>query len=439
MVGFAINATRYILVFIVMLAAAEIGARVFEFFRPVRGTVNLEMAIQPYMMFAAHPGSGVVWTNVLKDSTIESKMKFNNFGFAEANDFSFSPKSDGKDNLRKPGEKLVLMTGGSAVYGVGASANEHTIPSQLQRYLNAHSEVKYRVINMGMGAWIAYQQFIGLSLFGRGLDPDWVVVMDGRNDGVTACAHGSGVGNPLGWPPLLNLVDRRGGGVPALLNQALNYSALIRVVTGKSPAEPNFNTGNVREDISDPDSRFRVKMAGVTIGDLLRQLEFYISSELSIAALFNKANIIFSTQPMYFDNFVSNYYRSSFGPSASAQSRAKLKLDLDAFMNTNKDHACGWKTINDSASVFMGLSALRLRDVITTLKERDNSRHLSYENAEAALPFDWHRKDYFIDDVHFSDAGDARLGAFFGEMILSAERGVNFDYQNFLEQDNSGN
>jgi hypothetical protein len=439
MVSAVVNVARYTLIFLVMLAVAELGARVVDFFRPSQKDFGLEMGLQPYVMFTVHPGVSLAWTDMLKEKVIEARMKFNNLGFAEENDFSFSPEYDGKSLVRKPGEKLVVMTGGSAVYGVGATTNEYTAPSQVERYLNAHSkDVKYRVLNMGMGAWNAYQEFIGLSLFARRLEPDWVVVMDGRNDGVNACGHGNGVGNPLGWAPLLNLVNQRGGGVAALISEASNYSALVRLVTGKKPELTNYKTDKLEEDLSDPQRRFRIKVAGVTIEDQLRQLEFYINAELNIASLFNKSNIIFSTQPLYYNNTVSASYRSGFGPSGSPENKARLKADLDTFASTNKGQLCTWRSLLDSESFFMGISALRLSDSISELQEKDHSRHIIYENAETVFPFDWHRKDYFIDDVHLSDTGNVRLGSFFGEMILSAERGEKFDYKAFMEQHKSG-
>src|SRR5262249_40602894 len=156
----------------------------------------------PYMMFVAPQGNDPVWRNTETKTDIPSHVKFNNFGFTVDGDFSL-PLSEEfvSKNAKKPGEKLVLITGGSVVHGVGATSNDKTIAGRLEHVLNQQqSEVHYRVINLGMGSWIAYQQFIGLSLFGLPLRPDWIVVMDGHNDGATVCAQGSGVANPMNWP-----------------------------------------------------------------------------------------------------------------------------------------------------------------------------------------------------------------------------------------------
>ena len=37
-------------------------------------------------------------------------------------------------------------------------------------------------IILAMLAFASYQEFIALDMFGRGLHPDWIVLLDGRND-----------------------------------------------------------------------------------------------------------------------------------------------------------------------------------------------------------------------------------------------------------------
>jgi hypothetical protein len=423
---------EYVFVFLLMFSVAELGARLYDAIHPSLGAARLELGLQPYMMFTTHPSGGLVWTDVLRGGSIKTKMKFNNFGFAVDRDFTFAPVLDGAGPREKAGKKLVLMTGGSAVYGVGASANEFTIPSQLEKYLNTHStKYTYEVVNLAMGSWIAYQQFVGLSLFGHSLDPDWVVVMDGRNDGVVACAHGNGVGNPAGWPPLLALANSHDEGVARLIRMGAANSAVIRLLTGYNPQERNYSTSSLVFDASEPDKRFAMKIGGLTLAEQYRQLGFYVESESKIASLFHRANLIFSTQPVYYDNVVSPNYRPAFRPSADPESRLKLKADLDTYFEKNRNTTCDWRMIHFIQSHFLGLSALKLAEWAPGHQAKEPGRKVMYENAEAALPFDESRKDYFIDDVHFSDAGGKRLGAFFGEIILSAEAGVPFDFAGF--------
>jgi hypothetical protein len=424
---------KYTVVFLLMFSVAELGGRVYEFFYPRQGAARLELGVQPYMMFTTHPGGKMAWTDILHGGSVKTRMSFNNFGFAENEDFTFSPMRS--RTQRPPGKKLVLMTGGSAVYGVGSSANEFTIPSQLEKYLNSHSTgTHYEVLNLAMGSWIAYQQFIGLSLFGHDLDPDWLVVMDGRNDGVVACAHGNGVGNPAGWPPLLALANSQDVGIAGLIRKLSANSAVIRLVTGYNPQERNYNSGNLVFDATEPDKRFAMKIAGLTFSEQARQLEFYVSSEAKIASLFHRSNLIFSTQPVFYDNGISSHYRSSFGPSSSPESRQLLKDDLDKYFQQNKNVSCDWRMVYFIQSHFLGASALKLTEWAPTVQAKDPSRKVIYENAEGALPFDETRKGYFVDDVHYSDAGAIRLGAFFGEMILSAEAGKPFNYVEFSKR-----
>src|SRR5262249_47994521 len=142
------------------------------------------------------------WNDIINNTTIPSKIVYNNYGFAENWDYSTTPDAAYLHaHAKQPGERLVVITGGSVVHGVGATANDKTIAAQMMRHLNEQSAgPRYRVVNIGMGSWIAYQQFIGLSLFGLPLNPDYVVVLDAHNDAATPCVQGSGVGAPMEWP-----------------------------------------------------------------------------------------------------------------------------------------------------------------------------------------------------------------------------------------------
>ena len=118
------------------LAAIEGISRVLE--DEPKSVEALDLTLQPYMMFAVNGyARNLVWRNVETRTDIPSQMRFNNFGFAEARDFSFPPDDAFvKEFGKKPQERLILITGGSVVHGVGATANDKTIAGQLQRTLN---------------------------------------------------------------------------------------------------------------------------------------------------------------------------------------------------------------------------------------------------------------------------------------------------------------
>ena len=164
------------------MAAIEGASRIFD--KEPASLEALHLAPKPYMMFVVGRVRNPVWRNAETGSAVPSRMAFNNLGFANDRDFAWPPDAAFVTQFGpQPGEKLIVITGGSAVLGVGATSNERTIAGQLEAVLNERqSRQKYRVLNLGMGSWIAYQQLVGLTLFGLPLAPDWIVTMDAHND-----------------------------------------------------------------------------------------------------------------------------------------------------------------------------------------------------------------------------------------------------------------
>jgi len=84
---------------------------------------------------------------------------------------------------RAPNEYRILLLGGSAAWGWGASANRHTISGALQEMLNEDSSgVSYRVMNGAYLAWTSLQERITLMEFYERFDPDLVISFTGFND-----------------------------------------------------------------------------------------------------------------------------------------------------------------------------------------------------------------------------------------------------------------
>jgi hypothetical protein len=118
--------------------------------------IEFKLFLQPYRMFAASHPRVTAWENHFTKQPIPSSMVFNNYGYAESFDYQLIPDADYlARHGRKPGEKIVLIAGGSTVHGVGATRNENTIAGRLAYHLNEKSAgTRYRVLNMGMGSWI---------------------------------------------------------------------------------------------------------------------------------------------------------------------------------------------------------------------------------------------------------------------------------------------
>lgn len=423
-----------LLLLILFAGGLEVASRIMDWSAKSGGRTVLELNLQPYMMFSFHRQKDPVWVDTLSDTTIPSTLSFNNYGFAEEGDFSLWPEdggiADGGPNVR-----TILITGGSVVHGVGATANENTIAGQLQRILNqSQDRYTYRVVNLGMGSWIAYQQFVGLSLFGVRFDPDWVVVMDGHNDGAVPCSHGSGPGNPLGWPKMLYLA----GGGDGIENQSavvrflLENSALARMVSGIDPDAHNREMGRVYFDRDDPDQRFDIKLSGNTVGGLDDQVRFYIASQRNVANLFHQANILFSSQPLMYGNALGNAYRDAFSvtadESAVQSARARLKDALDTYMADNRSVNCDTRVASQTLGYFMGRSAIALEGAAAEWDAESDRRSVSYLNAEYAMPLEPHlRKPHFIDNAHMTDLGQRMTAELFAEHILEKDTDRPFD------------
>ena len=198
---------------------------------------GLALHVVPYVTFSNAPHSSYsAWYNFFTNESIKANVTANNRGFNEKHDF-------GLESYKKAdNERVVLVTGGSTAWGVGSTSTDTTIAGRMQHYLNAaQSKRHYTVINLAMGSWIAYQQFIGLELWGAAFDPDWVVSMDGHNDAGVGCSYSQGVMNPLYFPAIKGYADAYLGNGQAspvfyrgwLENETIKYSAAYRGLTGK--------------------------------------------------------------------------------------------------------------------------------------------------------------------------------------------------------------
>ena len=403
---------------------------------------SMQLYLQPYMMFVGPPGKDPVWRNVETKTDIPSHMRFNNLGFTVDTDFSIPPSDEFlKVYAKKPGDRFILITGGSVVHGVGATANDKTTAGQLEAVLNARqSKYRYRVVNLGMGSWIAYQQFLGLSLFGLPLKPDWVVVMDGHNDGAVACAHGSGPGNPMEWPKMLYLtgggegITRKG----PLLQWLIQNTAITRVVTGLRPSGQNSQLGRVYFDEQDPDKRFDIKLHGVTFAGLDKQVDFYLQAQQNIKELFSSANVIYSSQPLLHNNAISQWYRKAYELGGTAEEieadRGHLKADLDSYMAKTSETRCDKLIASHSVGYFMARSALRLGPAAAAWSAESRERSISYANTEMVFPAAYRlRRPYFIDNAHMNDLGQQRIAEYFAGYILQTDLKEPFDPAKFVE------
>lgn len=326
-----------LLVFAVILLLIEGGFRLF-----CSETVNAGNAMwfqyKPYVMFANSEAICTKWFNKHTNKVVEANIRTNSDGFVMKNNLDYTT-----ERFKSINEKVVLFTGGSVAWGVGASSNEKTIAYQLERLLNeAQNEIKYIVYNFGMGGYNAQQEFITIDLWGRLLDPDWIIVMDGANDAIIGSGLAQGTGNPMYYPLIKSYVDGylthqekpvffRG----KLENFVLKHSVAFRKLTGMKPIKQNC----VREPNQEP-TRREIKIV-VPFPEVKNQLKFYVLAQESILERFQDAKYILSLQP-FRENIPSTFGDIyAYDGELRVKAIASLEQEMEDLFQEHKDDLCG--------------------------------------------------------------------------------------------------
>jgi lysophospholipase L1-like esterase len=272
---------------------------------------------------------------------VSYQFRTNNQGFLTDYDipgFAGLPIKD-----KTPRDRVLIVTGGSAAFGWGASSNERTFPYILERLLNDFDrDHDWRVYNLSTGGWIAYQEFIALDLYGSELRPDWIVLFDGRNDVLVPTMHGEHVPNHYcftGQRKLNELFE------DFALSKWDRYLPFLRYRELSSRlAEVSSTPPPVLDE-----------------QEIVRASRFYLHAVEAIARQFDGANILVITQPV------------------------SLYAEGDPHDDMTRVIRRGYEEI--------------IRGM-TELDERKD--HLHYRNAAAMFSG---TDGYLIDDCHLSDAG----------------------------------
>ena len=409
-----------IVIFICFLAAIEVGARLTTNEpKDLSSTVQWQ-TFAPYVMFTNphNPGGGFRWVDDYHQQEIEAKITNNRLGFSASEEFDLA-----RQRPKAADERVVIFTGGSAAWGVGATSGATTVAGRLQTLLNeSQATHRYTVLNLAMGGWVSFQQFVALALYGRNLQPDWVVSMDGTNDVAVACAHSQGAGYPMHYA-LMEAFQKAYtfGQVRPIFyrgwieNELLRHSVAYRRITGKTPIEFDILLDNRDPGVG------RSVIRRTSWSDVEDQLALYIQTENEIVDLFPKAKIILSTQPLPFDfeKMFGHIYQMS-GGSREADATAELEQQLNQIADKSRGKECGLDRWNDARNWFMPMSALQLQKLVEG--KRDAGRDVEYENVGTLFPdLMEERKAFFIDPVHLNDAGMDVVARFYAAMILAAD------------------
>jgi hypothetical protein len=393
---------------------------------------GLYVKFLPYVMWVCGCSApdGANWDDSVNNRRYPCHVKFNSLGFSADFDFQHYATADYiAAHGKKPGERLVIVTGGSAMHGVGATSNDSMLSGQLERTLNERQDaIRYRVLNLGMGSWISFQQSIGLDMWGAMFDPDWVVVMDGTNDAASIVNSSAGIGNPMFWPAMQwNLHDNEQRS--PLVDYLVEKSAWFRRLTGKKPQN---SVPGLAFNPHAGDPRFAVHEPGSVAG-LAYQLAFYADSQRSILRKFDNARFLLSTQPYLDLNLPAQDWFPTFRPAFAAtnsderaQARAELAKDLQRWMMAFHNHAtpAGGPVVQAGIKWFLAHAALAMEELAAKARA-SGWRDAVFVNGELALPAAQDlRKPYFMDHTHFTDAGHKLMGEFYADRILAADQDV---------------
>jgi hypothetical protein len=410
-----------LVVFVALLASIELYFRwksppsASEFV----ATNGLWQKFAPYVMILSAPGTYPVWTNEFTGQSYTAHVVTNALGFNDRHEFDYT-----KPYQKAANERVVLFTGGSVAWGVGATSTDKTIAGRMEYYLNSlQSEVKYTVINLGMGSWIAYQEFIALELWGAQFDPDWVVVMDGFNDAGVGCAYSQGVINPMYYATMQAYIESyllrtqrpvfyRGW----LENELIRWSAAYRTITGKQYVPDNRQF----DDTSHETQNIRRTILPTKVGEARAMLDFYLKAQKAMLGLFPKAHYILSTQPIA--NQIAADFTDIYDDPAGSEARRlkteKREADVDAYLKQYEANSCSQKNREPAYVYILVNGAIRLERLVQ--EEAKQGRDVQYSNVGLLLPKDRDdRLPFFIDSAHMGDSGYDLVARYYADKILA--------------------
>jgi hypothetical protein len=383
---------------------------------------GLWQTFQPYVMVATAPGEYHEFANAFTKKNFPSSVKTNSQGFNDRREFSLTASY-----AKAPNEKLVLFTGGSAAWGVGATATDKTVAARMEYYLNASQKTyKYSVVNLAMGSWIAIQEFIGLQLWGREFEhPDWIIAMDGFNDAGVGCGFSQGPGNPLYFATMRSYIHGyllstkhpvfyRGW----LENELIKHSKAYRVITGRQYVRDD----QVFDQTSGERNPIRRQVIPTKVGQSREILQFYIEGEEALLKLFPDAHYILSTQPVV-NQFTGDFVDIYKFPVGSPERKAaidKRTAALEGYLTQYENAPCGEKNAQPSFTYIFGNGAVQVERLAEA--RRAAGRAVDYYNIGTLFPdARTDRMPYFTDPVHLSDRGMDLIGKFYAEKILAAD------------------
>jgi len=367
------------------LVFAEYSANLFSFKRTHKNLI-FTICYRPYLGFINSPKKEGKYTilNQFSDQIIEGYRTTNNWGFREDVDYSYF--------LKKPeGTKVILILGGSAVGGAGSTSDNLVIDAALERKLNENPKTKFVVYNFGNGGWVSFQEILGVILFGFYLDPDFIILMNGRNDvavgidsreGPLAFKHNAVIESYLkGYLEYgMNTSFLRG----ELENWIIKKSKLYQMLSGKQYIPKIQNTFQKNE----------TRYVGIKTSwsDLDIIINLYTKNIEILEKLFPRTKIIASLQPL------CHQKREIFKKVSADEIHEQTQKGSDITYHT------------------------AIRYFYTNLIGKQTPSGTKVIYAGEALPAEFDPQKYFLDEAHLTDAGVELVADYYKKIILSYEK-----------------
>jgi len=416
---------------VAILVAIEIGFRLYHATAIFAAASTAEVAkpitfqFWPYVMTGQVAGTHYnVWWDEIRHRMVTVDVATNNAGFPDSEDFDIA-----KPHAKSENEKIVLFTGGSTAFGVGATSNATITHQKLSKFLNAaQSDVHYKVVNLAMGGWIAQQEAISLDLWGRLFNPDWIITLDGVNDSTVGCAMSQGTGNPVYFQLINTLVTAYLASQSQAVyyrgyweNQLLKYSLAYRSLTGQQYIPP---PAHVDKDVTSP---LLQVVTPTSLSEVRKQVEFYVLAEQSILERFQDAKFLLTTQPTAQDHafMLGEYWRDGDSYAINSSEREKFSSELDQWLDSIKPDQvrCSntLQVVGFSTRYALAMSAVRLAEQVEKY-QASRRRNVEYFNTGLLYPKDPEKRhSYFIDNYHLNDAGQETLARFYAYKILQRD------------------
>lgn len=372
----------------------------------------IDIIPQPYTHWTCKFDAETEWYSRVDGRIIPTMLRSDPLGFLSYFDYELPATPLFLETYGKlPGDRIVLLTGGSVTHGVGATSNRRSIAGQMECYLNdMQNSFHYRVINLGMTGWSAYQQAIGLDLWGTPFDPDWVVVMNGAHDAMAVLQQGGRQAvSPLLWPATGNRHEAH----------AKLWGPLLPPLRLRRRGLPPFSTRHA--------TREEVGMA------LPRHFSSYVNAQKAISNRFPSAKYILGVQPWSNLPEWSPGGRDPFPTYWTTFAARDRKVHHEALLQLHQDLAT-WSEAFHAETDTIGRMAAQefiqwflIRSAFENIVslppgQMDGHPRISHLNANSVLPESAEsRRSLFIDPIHLSDAGQEIIARFFARHILESD------------------